>query len=208
MPEAFVARIHGGGFNIRLMNDRIRISWYRTRVDKSVMSGLMCKSDARAFAQVIPQLSLYAATATLAFLAYQNLHAANWVRALPLLLLALFVHGTCACFFGGTACHELSHKTPFKARFWNDFFLNVYAFLSWFDPVAYRVSHVKHHQVTVHHDHDGEVVLPHGLNWYGVKFVLTALTCDPLFLISMVGKWLRAACGDLSRGIWSFSPEL
>ena len=189
------------------MNDQVRISWYRTRVDKAVMSGLMRRSDARGFAQVLPQLALYAATGTLAFLAYQNVDAVNWRWAVPLLLLALFIHGTFASFFGGTACHELCHKTPFKSPFWNDLFLNIYAFLSWFDPVSYRVSHVKHHQVTVHHDQDGEVVLPNALDLHGIKFVLTALACDPLHLISRIGKWLRAACGDLSRGIWSFSPE-
>ena len=189
------------------MNDQIRISWYRTRVDKAVMSGLMRRSDTRGFAQVIPQLGLYAATGTLAFLAYQNIQPENWHWAVPVLLLALFVHGTFASFFGGTACHELCHKTPFRTQFWNDFFLTIYAFLSWFDPVSYRVSHVKHHQVTVHHDHDGEVVLPNGLNMHGIKFVVTALVCDPMASVRMVGKWLRAARGDLSGGIWSFSPK-
>lgn len=188
------------------MNDQIRINWYRTRVDKAVMSGLMRKSDARGFAQVIPQLALYAATGTLAFLAYQNIHPANWHRAVPVLLLALFFHGTFASFFGGTACHELCHKTPFKTPFWNELFLTIYAFLSWFDPVSYRVSHVKHHQVTVHHDQDGEVVLPNGLNMYGIKFVLSAIICDPMALPRMLGKWVRAARGDLSEGIWSFTP--
>ena len=60
------------------MNEKIKINWYRTPVDKAVMSDLMRKSDARAFAQVIPQLALFAATGTLAFLAYRNINATNW----------------------------------------------------------------------------------------------------------------------------------
>ena len=188
------------------MNEQIKISWYRTKVDKQVMRELIIKSDARAFAQVIPQLGLFAATGTLAYLAFLNVHALNWPWAVPLLILALFIHGTFANFFGGIAGHELCHKTPFKTQFWNEFFLGLYAFLSWFDPIGYRVSHVKHHQVTVHKDHDGEVVLPQGLDWYGVKFVLKALTCHPLQPFYVVRTWVRAACGDISGGGF-FTPE-
>src|SRR5271154_3909703 len=119
-----------------LMNESIKINWYRTKVDKPVMSALMRKSDAKAFAQVVPQLLLFAVTGTLAYLAFLNVHQDNWPWALPLLLLAVFVHGTFANFFGGIAGHELCHKTPFKTQFWNDFFLTIYSFISWFDPVG------------------------------------------------------------------------
>jgi fatty acid desaturase len=105
-------------------------------------------------------------------MAFLNVHLTNWLWALPMLLLALFLHGTFASFFGGIACHELCHKTPFRSQGLNEFILKVYAFLSWFDPVGYRISHVKHHQVTVYEDHDGEVVLPQFLDWHGVKFIL------------------------------------
>lgn len=189
------------------MNDKITINWYRSKVDKQVMSSLMRKSDARAFLQVLAQLGLYAATACLAWLAFRNIGAANWTWAVPVLLLALFLHGTLASFFGGTAVHELSHKTPFKTPFWNEFFLHLYSFLSWSDPVGYRASHVKHHQVTVHHDHDGEVVLPQGLDWHGVKFIVTQLTCDPRRIFDLVRKWVKMARGDLSEGNGVFTPD-
>jgi fatty acid desaturase len=180
------------------MNEKIKINWYRTPVEKAVMSDLMRKSDARAFAQVIPQLALFAVTGTLAFLAYRNINATNWTWALQLLLVALFAHGTCSNFFGGIAGHELCHKTPFKTAFWNDFFLKVYAFMSWFDPVANRVSHVKHHQVTVHHDHDGEVELPVGLGWHGVKLIFWQLSpiIDPKVAYDLVRKWIKMARGN------------
>ncbi|MDD2763162.1 MAG: fatty acid desaturase [Opitutaceae bacterium] len=189
------------------MNDQIRINWYRSKVDRQVMSALMQSSDLRAFGQVLAQLGLYAVTGTLAYLAYRNLHAANWPGALPLLLLALFAHGTNGSFFGGIACHELSHKTPFGHQVWNTFFLKVYAFLSWFDPLGYRLSHVRHHQVTVHADHDGEVVLPVGLDWYGVRFILKSLTFDPLALLRLLRFWVYAAFGRIGpdnffKGTW------
>ena len=185
-----------------VMDEPIKINWYRTKVDKAVMSELMRKSDARAFAQVIPQLLLFAATGTLAYLAFLNVHRTNWPWALPLLLLALFIHGTFSRFFGGIAGHELCHKTPFKTQFWNDFFLAIYSFLSWFDPVSYRLSHVKHHQVTVHAEHDGEVVLPQGLNWHGIKFVLKVLTMDPLIPFKLLRSWGYAAWGESNKSLF------
>ncbi len=189
------------------MTEHIKINWYRCKVDKAVMSKLMRKSDTRAFAQVIPQLSLFAATATLANLAFLNVHKSNWRSSLPVLLLALFVHGSLSRFFFGIAGHELAHKTPFRTQALNDFFLRVYSFFSWFDYVGYRVSHVRHHQVTVHSDEDGEVVLPQGLDWHGIRFILMELTVNPGKVFDVVRSMVFAAWGDIShdgffRGEW------
>ena len=180
------------------MEENFKINWYRCKADKTVMRELMRKSDARAFAQVIPQLLLYVLTGTLAYLAFLQLNATTWTWALPLLLLALFAHGTFTSFFGGIACHELCHKTPFATQTWNTVFLRIYAFLSWFDPVGYRASHVRHHQVTVHDDHDGEVELPKGLDWHGVKFFLSVLTFRPKVVANLFRYYLGAAVGHLS----------
>lgn len=181
------------------MNEQIKINWYRCKVDKAVMSELMQRSDARAFAQVILQIGLFAVTGTLAYLAFRHLNATNWPWMLPVLLLALFVHGTNGSFFGGCACHELCHKTPFRSQIWNSVFLRIYAFLGWFDPVGYRASHIRHHQATTHADHDGEVVLPLGLDWHGWQFIFYSLTCNPLHLWNQLRFWIAAARGDLSR---------
>jgi fatty acid desaturase len=197
------------------MTEQIKINWYRCRVDRAVMSDLMRKRNGRAFAQIIPEILLFTATGTLAYLAYLNVHRANWPWALPLLLLALFVHGTIGSFMGGIACHELCHKTPFRTAALNAFFLRLYAFLSWFDPVGYRVSHVKHHQVTVHSDHDGEVVLPQGLSWHGVRFVLMELTINPLKLYLLLRNCVAAAMGKVTsrdgffraEWLWRIIPE-
>lgn len=181
------------------MTEQIKINWYRSKVDKALMSELMRRSDARAFAQVLPQLGLFAVTGTLAYIAYSHLDAGNWPWMLPVLLLALFAHGTNGSFFGGIACHELCHKTPFANQFWNKFFLRIYAFLGWFDPTGYRASHIRHHQVTVHKDHDGEIVQPLGLDMHGFKFVLTALTFNPAGLWKIFRFFASAARGDLTQ---------
>ncbi|MEO6845868.1 MAG: fatty acid desaturase [Chthoniobacterales bacterium] len=188
------------------MNEQIKINWYRCKIDKKIMSELMKSSNARAYLQVIPQLILFAGTTTLGYLAYENVHATNWHWALPLLLLALFVHGTCTSFLGlGGPVHELGHKTPFKTKALNEVFLKVFSFLSWSDYVGFRVSHVKHHQVTVHKDHDGEVELPAELGWGTWKFVLARIFFDPYAIFTHLRGWVYAACGEFRD--WVFPAK-
>ena len=66
------------------MNEQIKINWYRTKVDRKVMSELMKTSDFRGYCQVIPQLLLFLVTGTLAYLAYLNIHLTNWWWSVPL----------------------------------------------------------------------------------------------------------------------------
>jgi len=187
-----------------IFNQEVKINWYRSKVDRAVMSELMRKNDARAFRQVLLQLGLYVCTATLSFVAFKNIHATNWMWMLPLFLLALFVHGTCCSFYGGDAGHELTHKTPFKTPFWNDFFLSIYGFLAWFDPIGYRLSHSKHHQFTTYHDLDGEIVLPQRLDIKGLYFFFKAFTFDLVGIGSLLKKWTLASLGDSTSS--SFFP--
>jgi fatty acid desaturase len=189
------------------MTEQIKINWYRCKVDKAAMSELMQRNDARALAQAIPQLLLFGLTATLAYLAFLNLNIRNWQWALPILLLALFVHGTFTSFFGGCACHELCHKTPFRTQALNDFFLRIYAFLAWFDPVGFRVSHVKHHQVTVHSDHDGEVVLPLRLTLRGWVFAASRLAFNPMAIVRLLRNTVAAARGRVISKDGFFNAE-
>jgi fatty acid desaturase len=188
------------------MNEQIKINWYRCKVDKKLMSELMQTSDFRGFCQVIPQLGLFALTGTLAYLAYSNIHATNWKWSVPLLLLALFFHGMMGGFMGmGGPCHELCHKTPFRTKALNEFFLKVYSFISWSDYIGFRPSHVKHHQVTVHEDHDGEVVLPQKFDWRTVKFYLDMFVCNPQGIYGNIRGWARAARG--SEADWKTKGE-
>lgn len=181
------------------MTESIRINWYRCKIDRAVMSELMKRSDARGFLQAGGQLLLYAITGTLAWLAWRHLDTANWPWMLPLVLLALFAHGTVGGFIGGIACHELCHKTPFATPVWNTVFLKIYAFLGWFDPVGYRASHIRHHQVTVHQDHDGEIVQPLGLDMHGCLFVVKTLTFSPAYVWKQIRFMFAAAFGDLTH---------
>lgn len=183
------------------MNDQIKISWYRCRIDRAVLSELMQTSNGRGFLQVIPQLALFLLTGALAYAAYLHSGAANWPTAVPLLLAALFLHGTLSNFLGSVGpVHELCHKTPFRSKGLNEFFLKVFSFVSWSDYVAFRPSHVKHHQVTVHHDHDGEVVLPRKLDWEFVRFYVAIFTVSPKFAWRRISALLHAARGRIVDG--------
>jgi fatty acid desaturase len=138
----------------------VNISWYRSPIDQTVLAELMKRNDLRGWGQTISHLGLFFATAALAYLAFLNINTANWYWSVPLLLMALFVHGTIGPFMGLIAIHELQHRTVFKSRGLNAFFERVYAFISWSDYIWYQASHAIHHQATCHAEYDGEVQLP------------------------------------------------
>jgi fatty acid desaturase len=181
-----------------------KINWYRCQVDPRVMSGLMQCSDFRGFRQALGHLGLWCATGTLAYLAFSHIHYANWIWSVPLLLAALFAHGTVGSFLGGTACHELSHKTPFKTKSINEFFLKVFAFFGWWDQVWFRPSHIRHHQVTVHNDYDGEVVLPQKLALKDWQFWLGLFAWNPVNTWKVLQTYYRRATGRLDNEWFEF----
>jgi hypothetical protein len=113
------------------MNEQLKINWYRCKVEKSLMSELMKKRDWRGFSQVIAQLALFCATGLLAYAAYRNVHATNWLWALPVLFAALFIHGTFGSFMGGYGpLHELSHKRLSVPCFGMNYFSKFIPFLA------------------------------------------------------------------------------
>lgn len=131
-----------------------RIKWYRVEADKAEMKKLQGRSDAKGLLQAGSQLMAVMATGYLCFWAFHNL-------AWPWVILAFFIHGTLFAFLSpAAACHELSHGTPFKTKALNEFFYNLFSFLTWNNPVWFRISHTEHHQNTLHDGVDQEVVLP------------------------------------------------
>ncbi len=181
-----------------------KIQWYRSKVDPKVMSELMKCNDAKALGQSLGHFGLWLCTGTLAYLAFANIHRENWYWAVPLLLAALFAHGTVGGFLGGTACHELGHKTPFKTKALNEFFLKIFAFFSWWDQVWFRPSHIRHHQVTVHHDYDGEVVLPQTFSLKDWQFWLGMFAWNPVGTWYNLRNYWRRATGRMDNDWYEF----
>ena len=181
-----------------------KINWYRCKVDPQVMSKLMQCSDFHGLRQVLGILGLWCVTGTVAYAVFYNVHRSNWMWTVPLLLVALFAHGTVGTFLGGTSCHEMSHKTPFKTKSINEFFLRVFAFLSWWDQVWFRPSHIRHHQVTVYHDYDGEVVLPQKLSLKDWQFWLGLFGWNPVQTWKTLRTYYGHATGRLSTEWYKF----
>ncbi len=180
-----------------IFRDDAHINWHRTKVDPVAMRALIKRSDWQGLRQTLGHLGLFTLTGTLAFLAFSQIRTSNWYWSVPLLLLALFAHGTVGNFTGGTACHELSHKTPFKSPRLNALFLHIFAFLSYWDHIWFEPSHIKHHEVTVHRDYDGEVVLPAKFTFQDWKFWLGLFAWNPQNTWTIYKNWFQKARGLL-----------
>jgi fatty acid desaturase len=129
-----------------------RIEWYRTPLDAKDLQALTKKSDARGLAQSLAFLLIFLATTGLSLALFLR-HL--WVP----MILACYLHSVFFFFVSmAAAVHELSHGTAFKSRRLNDFFYNLFCFLTWNNPVHFRVSHMLHHQNTVHRGIDFEVI--------------------------------------------------
>ena len=189
--------------NQKFHKDR-KIQWYRCKIDPAVMKELMQRSDLQGFRQALGHLGLGFATGTMAYLIFLEINSATWLWSLPLLLLALFAHGTVCTFMGGAACHELMHRTSFKTKAFNEFFLRVFAFFGWWDHVWFRPSHIRHHQATVHDDYDGEVVLPGKLVFRDWRFWLGLLAWNPWTTWDLLTFYAKRATGRMDNEWYEF----
>jgi fatty acid desaturase len=124
------------------------------------MKQLTRRSDLRGFLQTGSLLLIYAATVYASFYFFRQ---RLWVP----MAAACFLHCTLHSFIGmESSVHELSHGTPFKTRWLSEFFYHLFCFLTWNNAVHFRVSHMKHHQYTLHRGLDKEVVLePIDFTW-------------------------------------------
>ncbi len=160
------------------------LDWYQCPIDRKVFSALMKKKDLRPFLDNVGQLGFSLITGAFALWAFHNL---SW----PWVAGAVYFHCSFYGFFGsGTGGHELSHRTMFKTPSLNEIFIRINGFLTWFNFIYFRHSHVKHHQFTVHDDLDMEVMLPQKLRWYHWIF---AFTLNPQNIyVNFSGKFRRA----------------
>ena len=126
------------------IDDRgVRLGWYRSPIDRNLLAELNRKNDWQPLLHNLGMLAFSAATGTAAWWAFHNL-------AWPWVVVAVYLHCSFYGFFGGgTGGHELAHKSMFKTRWLNEFFLRVNGFLTWFNFVNFRRSHAS--TSPVHH---------------------------------------------------------
>jgi fatty acid desaturase len=147
------------------------IDWYRTPIDKEKLRQLTQKSNFRGWIQSGSFLLIYA---VLTALTVYFFNMRWWV----LMVIACYLHSLFVNMMGmSAAVHELSHGTPFKTKPVNEFFLYLFSFLTWNNPVHFRASHIlNHHPFTVHRGRDKEVVqgpVKEKLNWVNLLSWLT-----------------------------------
>ena len=131
----------------------LRVDWYRCPTKPGLLRELSRRSDAQAWFQAGGHFALFILTGAFVL--------GFWLAEMWLpFIVALFLHGTVASFFIGTAPHELGHGTVFKTKWLNKFFLYLYSLIGWWDPFDYASSHTYHHRYTLHPEGDREVLLP------------------------------------------------
>jgi fatty acid desaturase len=137
-----------------------RINWYRTPVKRENLRALTKKSNASGLFQAGGFLLVFIATAGLSLYFFVQ---QMWI----MMIVACYVHAMFHSFIGmEAAVHELSHGTAFASKGLNEFFYRLFSFLSWNNYLHFRVSHMRHHQLTVHRGLDKEVIIePISFTW-------------------------------------------
>ena len=178
-----------------------KIAWYRSPIDRDLLSDLMKRSNLKGWRQTSLHLGLFVLTGTVVFWVWSELNSVNYAWMLPLLIALLFIHGTTGPFMGLIAIHELQHRTVFNSKGLNEFFEKIYAFISWSDYIWYQQSHAIHHNSTCHKDYDGEVVLPLKFSYRRWQFWLSMLAWNPKESWARIRQVWNHANGRV-RGDW------
>ena len=133
------------------------IQWYRVPIPRDQLRELTRRRDFPALLQTVGFLLILVATGSVSWIAWEAAAAGRFpVWPVPFLV---FFHGMMWAFLL-QGFHELVHYSVFKTRWLGTFFLYLYSFLGWFDPVFFKASHKRHHLYTLHPPKDREVVLP------------------------------------------------
>jgi len=168
-----------------------RIQWYRTPVEKELLSKLTARSDLRGLLQTGAFLGLLIVTGCSAFYAWGHL-------PVPVFILLLLLHGTCYNFLLN-GFHELCHNTVFRTKILNRLFVHVFSFLSVGNNVyLFTASHTQHHLYTLHPPRDLEVVLP--VRYTLWSFMKSAIV-NPSGLFYALRSTIRLCLGRLD-GDW------
>jgi len=176
-----------------------RIPWYRTALDPSTLRDLTGKSEARALAQLVATLLLFAATGALALWLYMT---KNW---LPMVLVC-YLYSTMAQVSFPAAAHELSHGTALKTKWLNDAFYGLFGFLIWNNPVHFRASHAQHHQSTLFRELDKEVPQVPVEEKLNPKNALMWITFDVTAFWTFVRTVASHAFGNTNADYFAWAP--
>ncbi len=175
-----------------------RIKFYRSPVDRELLRELNKRSNSKGLIQSLGMLLLYCTTT---FFSLYFFMKGMWIS----MIVAAYIHSVFSSFIGmEAAVHELSHKTPFKTKWLNEFFYGLFSMLSWNNPVHFRESHRRHHQVTVFRGLDKEVILANQV--FGFWDFISWFTFDwKKFRMIMIGNLTLVAGKDIPD-IFAWDP--
>ena len=171
------------------VRNSLKIRWYRSKLPPARFRELSKRSDKQGWIQAGGHFGLFCLSGAAVFVFWAQ---SLWV----LFIIALFIHGTIASFFRGTAVHELGHGTVFQTKWLNDGFLYLFSMISWWNPFDYAASHTYHHLYTLHPEGDREVLLPVHPN-VGRTFLLQLFTLN---LVTQPGRTFSK--GGILSTIW------
>ncbi len=199
MGHALAGRYKLGGGTAKVLDiqnerfdARVEGQWYSAVVDRKQLKALMKRSDAKSLRHLGLWLGLLIVSGIAGLLTWGTL----W--CIP----AFAVYGV--LYSGGDhRAHELSHGTPFKTRWLNEFFYHLAAFMALHEGVYWRWSHSRHHTDTLRVGLDPEIAVPRPPDIGGMLL-------DFFFIksgIVQVGYIVQHAFGCLSENGAHFVPD-
>ncbi len=130
----------------------VKVDWKRPPVDRELLRACTRRSDWLGLWHCVGVLAILATSGTVAYLFFA---ARQW----GWLAVALYVHGGLFAFQPQT--HEFSHGTVFRSKWLNSLFKRLFGLVHWTGNGAlYKMSHMYHHQYTLHRQSEGEEVHP------------------------------------------------
>jgi len=177
-----------------------RIAWYRTPVDGENLKVLTKRSTVRGLLQAGSFFLLYFFLTEAGLIFFLN---RQWV----LMVIACYIHSVFTSFLGtGAAMHELSHGTPFRSKRINEVFNTMFGFLTWTNQFHFRISHMRHHQYTMHRGLDKEVIIEP--DPYGFWDYFSWFTFDVKLFLRTISVHFAHFIGNADADFYHWDPLL
>ena len=174
------------------LKDRVEAQWFAATVDRKAMKNLMKRSDTESLRHFGLWLGLLILSGIAAFLTW-----GTW-WCVP----AFAVYGVLYAASDHRA-HELSHGTPFKTRWLNEWLYHLNGFMTLHEGFYWRWSHSRHHTHTIIVGRDPEIAVPRPPDIIGTILDLFFLKSGPIQIFNTV----RHAFGNLTDDGGHFVPD-
>jgi fatty acid desaturase len=174
------------------LEGRVAAEWFSCAINRKALKNLIRRKDAPALRNFGLWLGLMATSGVAGYFLWGTL----W--AIPAFAIYGILYST-----SDHRAHELSHNTPFRTRWLNEFFYHLCAFMTLHEAYYWRWSHSRHHTHTIIVGRDPEIAVPRPPDIAGTLLDLFFLKHG----IRQIGVILRNATGYLTEEGRHFVPE-